>query len=75
MANALFTLITALTQTEKRYFRVFASLHAKGNSNAYMKLFDAMISQREYDKEELRLKLKAEPLKKCSALGTNDEKQ
>lgn len=47
----LYELIHSLTKSEKRYFKVFTSSH-KDNNN-YVKLFDAIHAQKEYDEEEL----------------------
>ncbi len=47
----LFLLIKSLTKSEKRFFKLSASIH-KGEKN-YLRIFDAIDGQREYDEEEL----------------------
>lgn len=49
----LFTLIKKLSQSEKRHFKIYASRHVIGGENNYVKLFDAIDAQNEYDEEEL----------------------
>jgi len=50
----LFELIQSLSQTEKRYFKVFASRHVLGEKNNYELLFDAIEKQKKYDEKELK---------------------
>lgn len=50
----LFDLIRALTKSEKRYFKIYASRHVIGEQNNYIKLFDAIDRQQEYDEEAIR---------------------
>ncbi len=52
----LFELIHSLTKSEKRYFKVFASMH--GANNNYVQLFDAIHKQKEYDEEALKKRFK-----------------
>jgi hypothetical protein len=43
VSDDLFRLIHSLDQSEKRYFKIFASMHIKGHeNNNYVRLFDAM---------------------------------
>ena len=56
----LFTLVRSLQQTEKRYFKVFASQNEKQGSNIYLKLFDAIDQQREYNEKAIREKFRKE---------------
>ncbi len=61
VSDDLFQLIKSLTQTEKRYFKLLASLHHnKGSDNNYLKLFNAMEKQKEYDEGKIRKKFKNE---------------
>lgn len=61
VTDDLFQLIKSLDQSEKRYFKVFATMHIKGeDENKYVKLFDAIEKQTEYDEEEIRNKFKNE---------------
>jgi len=55
-----YKLIKSLSQTEKRYFRVFAT--SSGSDKNYMKVFDALDSLKEYDSVLLKKKLKNKKL-------------
>lgn len=55
-SNHLFQLIHSLSQSEKRYFKIFSSFQA-GNK-VYIRLFDAVAKQKEYDEKKLKDKLK-----------------
>lgn len=51
----LFLLIKSLVQTEKRYFKIYASKHVIGSSqNNYVKLFDIIDKQKVYDEEKVK---------------------
>jgi len=50
----LFQLVKSMTQSEKRYFKIFASRHTIGEKNNYIKLFDAIEKQKNYDETKLR---------------------
>lgn len=54
----LFDLIKSLTGSEKRYFRLSTSLQ-QGNKE-YLKLFDAIDSQKVYDEKAIKLRFKKE---------------
>jgi len=55
VTDDLFQLIKSLTQSEKRFFKVYASLHhVKGDDNKYFKLFNAIDKQKSYDEELIR---------------------
>ena len=55
VTDDLFQLIKSLTQSEKRFFKVYASLHhIKGDDNKYFKLFNAIDKQKIYDEELIR---------------------
>ncbi|MDQ3021506.1 MAG: hypothetical protein M3R36_13195 [Bacteroidota bacterium] len=61
VTDDLFQLIKSLDQSEKRYFKVFATMHIKGDDdNKYVKLFDAIEKQEEYSEEEIRNQFKKE---------------
>ena len=47
-ADSLFTLIKSLSKTEKRYFKCYALMHGKSESN-YISLFNAIEKQNNYD--------------------------
>jgi len=49
----LFTLIRSLSKNEKRYFKVFASRHVLAGKNKYVSLFDAIVTQEEYNENEI----------------------
>jgi hypothetical protein len=54
--DELFLLIKSLKQTEKRYFKIYASKHVIGEKNNYVRLFEAIDKQKEYDEETIRKK-------------------
>lgn len=61
VTDDLFQLIKSLDQSEKRYFKIFATMHIKGSEeNKYIMLFDAIDKQSEYDEAEIRKKFKNE---------------
>lgn len=61
VTDDLFQLIKSLTQSEKRFFKVYASLHhIKGDDNKYFKLFNAIDKQKTYDEELIRDKFRNE---------------
>jgi hypothetical protein len=63
ITDDLFQLIKSLDQSEKRYFKVFATMHIKDNdSNKYVRLFDAIDSLSEYDESEVRKSFKGEKI-------------
>lgn len=59
-SDSLFLLIKSLESQEKRYFKIFSSRHTIGEKNNYLKLFDAIDKQEEYDEVELKKKLSKE---------------
>src|SRR5688500_17153020 len=61
VTDDLLQLIKSLDQTEKRYFKIFATMHVKGSDdNKYVKLFDAIDKQNEYNEEQIREQFKDE---------------
>lgn len=56
--NELFDLIKSLTKSEKRFFKLSSSLQA-GEKN-YIRLFDAIEDQQDYDEEKVKEKFKNE---------------
>lgn len=61
VTDDLFQLIKSLDQSEKRYFKVFATMHIKGSdNNKYVSLFDAIDKQEVYDEEVIRKQFKNE---------------
>lgn len=46
-------LIKVMTPSEKRAFKIFANRHVIGQKNNYVKLFDSLDKQKEYDEDAL----------------------
>ena len=57
-SDNLYSLIKLLTQTEKRFFKLSASIH-KGEKNTYMRLFEVIDKQKQYNEGRIKEKLKA----------------
>ena len=53
-SHALFDLISSLTMSEKRYFKLFSSRHVIGESNDYIHLFNAIDKQNVYSEDVLK---------------------
>lgn len=53
-SDPLFLLVKSMGKGEKRHFKVHSSRHVIGAKNNYVKLFDAISSQKSYDKGDLR---------------------
>lgn len=56
--DELVRLITSLSKSEKRYFKIFTSL--QGSDKDYLKLFEVVEKQGEYDEEKIKKALKGE---------------
>lgn len=56
----LFELIKSMTKSEKRFFKLSAQKHEKEEESIYIKLFDAIEKQREYDENAIREAFKNE---------------
>lgn len=65
----LHELIHSLTKSEKRYFSVFTSIHKE--SNNYVKLFNAIQAQKEYDERELLERFKNEDFVRQFSVAKN----
>lgn len=52
--NALFELIKSMSKSEKRHFKLSASFHGEEENLNYVKLFDIIESQIEYDETEIK---------------------
>ncbi len=52
-STELFELVKSMTSSEKRYLKIFTSIHTVGSENKYMKLFDLMDQMEAYDEEAL----------------------
>lgn len=59
--ETLFHLIKSMSKTEKRYFRLYASMHVIGKQNGYIKLYEYIARQKHYDEERLKKELCDEP--------------
>ncbi len=59
--NALFELIRAMSKSEKRYFKLMSSRHTIGKENNYVRLFDFLDKQSEYDENLIFSTFKGEP--------------
>lgn len=58
--NDLHELISHLSRSEKRYFKIFAQRHVIGEVNNYTRLFDAIARQTEYDENRIRRRFRNE---------------
>lgn len=56
----LFQLIKSLSKQEKRYFKLFATRHVIGEQNKYVKLFNAIDKQLEYNEDKIKRKFSEE---------------
>ncbi len=59
-SDHLFDLIRSLNPSEKRHFKLYAQRHILGEENNYLKLFDAIDKQSEYDEAALKKKFRLE---------------
>ncbi|MBI3510274.1 MAG: hypothetical protein HY064_06395 [Bacteroidetes bacterium] len=57
-SGQLFSFIHSLSKSEKRYFRLQASVHSSKKNNKFLLLFDAMEQQPLHDKEKIRSALR-----------------
>lgn len=62
--NYLHELIKNLSQTEKRYFKLLAKQQTPGKKNDYIKLFEAIDKQKEFDEEKIKAQFKGTPIEK-----------
>ncbi|MEM1323288.1 MAG: hypothetical protein AAGG75_23685 [Bacteroidota bacterium] len=60
VSNDLFLLIKSLNKQEKRYFKLYASRHVIGEKNQYVRLFDAIDRQKEYDEVKIKKRFAGE---------------
>ncbi|MDX2362033.1 MAG: hypothetical protein QNK23_14585 [Crocinitomicaceae bacterium] len=59
--EALFDLIQSMSKSEKRYFKLMSSRHTIGDENNYVRLFDFVDKQEQYDEATLCEHFKGEP--------------
>lgn len=52
-STELYELVKSLSSSEKRYFRIFATLHTVGDENKYMKLFELIDQCDDYNEEAI----------------------
>lgn len=62
--NYLHELIKNLSQTEKRYFKLLAKQQTPGKKNDYIKLFEAIDKQKEFDEEKIKAQFRGTPIEK-----------
>src|ERR1051326_780485 len=60
-SDALFRLIRSMSKSEKRHFKLYASRHSVAENN-YIKLFDAIDRQRQYDENSILKKFEKQTL-------------
>lgn len=60
----LYDLIQSLTRSEKRYIKIQATQHSKGEKSNYIRLFEALDKLKQYDEVALRKKFAGEKLLK-----------
>ena len=58
--EALFDLISSMSKSEKRYFKLMSSRHTIGEENNYVRIFDHLDKHTGYDEELLFEKFKGE---------------
>lgn len=57
-STELWDLIHALSQAEKRYFKIYTDKHVIGGENNYLKLFNVLVKMSAYDEEKVKRKFK-----------------
>lgn len=70
-SSDLFDLIQALTPSEKRYFKIFATRHVQQGKNNYMRIFDLIEAQSRYDEAEVIGRIEDEKLVNQFAVQKN----
>lgn len=60
ISHDLFNLIHSLSRTEKRYFRLYTQQNSGGNASNYLKLFDALLEQDQYDEAGIKSRFAGE---------------
>ena len=59
-SNDLFILVKSMSKAEKRYFKLYSSQNSRNGSNNYIRLFDAIDNQTNYDEGKLKKKFSGE---------------
>jgi hypothetical protein len=57
----LHQLIKSMSMSEKRHFKLFSSGHVGGDSKNYLRLFDAIGRQENYDEEKIKQEFEGDP--------------
>lgn len=57
-SDELYKLVKSLSQSEKRFFKIYASRHVIGEQNGYILLFDAIALQKTYNEKALKEKFR-----------------
>lgn len=70
-SSTLHQLIRSLTATEKGYIKKQSGVHVIGEQNKYIKLFDAIDKQKEYNEKEIIKKFKDDPILNNFAVAKN----
>lgn len=70
-SDNLFELVKSLNSSEKRHFRLYAQRHVLGEENNYLKLFDAIDKQENYDEVSLKKKFYKERFVKQMHVAKN----
>lgn len=53
-SDELHQLVKNLSMSEKRYFKIFSSMHVIGDQNNYTRLFEAIEKQEAYDEQKIK---------------------
>src|SRR3990172_9944564 len=70
-SDQLHKLIHSLSKSEKRHFKLFSSRHTSAEDNKYVRLFDLIEEQKEFDEELLYKKLKEDPILNNFSIAKN----
>jgi hypothetical protein len=70
-SDELHKLVKSLSQSEKRFFKIYASRHVIGEGNNYVRLFDAIAAQKVYNEQLVKDKFKGETFIKRFAAVKN----
>ena len=70
-SDELYKLVKSLSQSEKRFFKIYASRHVIGEGNNYVRLFDAIALQKHYSEDSIKQKFSGEPFMRRFAAVKN----
>lgn len=62
MLKDIYQLVHVLNKAEKRYFQRYSTHHTLGEKNSYLKLFEALNGQKEFNEQEIQAAFKAQNL-------------